>query len=91
MQTDSTPDRRGLTPAPPAGGLRSAAIALGALLLLSGCVSRPAIVVEDLLLPIASATPWLPAESDLAAARLARAALIAAPSYETTEGDTPIV
>jgi len=91
MQTDSTPDRRGLTPAPPAGGLRSAAIALGSLLLLSGCVSRPAIVVEDLLLPIAPATPWLPAESDLAAARLARAALIAAPSYETTEGDTPIV
>ncbi|MEE8164619.1 MAG: hypothetical protein V3T64_03540, partial [Myxococcota bacterium] len=64
---------------------------LATLLLLAGCVSRPGIVVEDLLLPIAPATAWLPAESDLAAAQLARAALIPTPSYEAAGGDADFV
>ena len=91
MQTDMTPDASGLTPDPTTGARRGAVLALASLLLLSGCVSRPGIVVEDLLLPIALPTPWLPAESDLAAARLARAALIAAPSYEAAGADGDFV
>lgn len=46
---------------------------------LSGCAGVAPVVHDDLLEPLAVRQPWLPAEHDLAAARLARAALIAAP------------
>ena len=41
----------------------------------AGCAVRSAIVVEELLIPIAPAVPWLPSDSDLAVARLAESAL----------------
>ena len=45
--------------------------------LCGGChLAPPSILVEDLLEPIAAPARWLPNASDLAAARLARAALI---------------
>jgi len=43
--------------------------------LLTGCLSRPAVVTEDLLEPIGSPTPWLPRATDIETARLARLAL----------------
>lgn len=69
-RTDSGPDRRG-------GRLRrrgAVALLLG-FGLLTGCLSRPAVVTEDLLDPIGVPTPWLPRAADLDAARLARLAL----------------
>ena len=58
-------------------------VRLGAALLLVvagfGCAKAPTIVNEDLLKPLATRQPWLPSATDLAAARLARAALIADP------------
>lgn len=47
-----------------------------------GCASPQAIVHEDLLEPLAAQRPWLPAADDLAAARLARVALIARPTAD---------
>lgn len=59
-------------------------IVLGALLLFAsaGCASKTAIVHEDLLEPLATPRPWIPAPEDLAAARLARAALVATPTVD---------
>ena len=93
MQTDSTPDTGNPMPDPPVhlARLRTAAMALASLMLFSSCASRSGIVVEDLLLPIAPATLWLPDESDLAAAQLARAALIATHSNEPRGGEAEIV
>ena len=54
---------------------RGAVALLAGLGLLTGCLSRPAVVTEDLLDPIGSPTPWLPRAADLDAARLARLAL----------------
>ena len=51
----------------------------GVLLLGTGCVTREAVVVEEVLLPIAAPRPWLPSASDLAAADLARSALASTP------------
>jgi hypothetical protein len=45
-----------------------------------GCLKPPVIVVEDLLEPLAPPVPWLPAPADIAAARLARAALASSPN-----------
>ena len=42
-----------------------------------GCVKPQAVVIDDLFDPVAMPRPWLPDEADLAAARLARAALLA--------------
>jgi len=64
---------------------RSLAIALaGAMLLVGsvGCASRTAIVHDDLLVPLATPSKWVPAPEDLAAARLARAALVARPGAD---------
>ena len=47
-----------------------------------GCASKTAIVHDDLLTPLAAPRAWIPAEEDLAAARLARAALVARPDAE---------
>ncbi len=61
---------------------RGVAIALvGAFLLIGsvGCASKTAIVHDDLLTPLARPRPFIPAPEDLAAARLARAALVARP------------
>ena len=56
------------------------AIAAGAALLatcvLAGCAGSSGIVHEALLDPLGARQPWLPAEHDLAAARLAREALL---------------
>ena len=54
----------------------------------SGCLARRSIVVDDLLEPLAPPRPWLPAPADLAAARLARAALVANSVDETDDGAT---
>lgn len=65
--------------------IRSVATVLaGALLLIGsvGCASRTAIVHDDLLTPLATPRPWIPAPEDLAAARLARAALVARPGED---------
>ena len=50
---------------------------LAQVLLVGGCLSRPAVVTDDLLEPIGPPTPWLPRAADLDAARLAREALSA--------------
>jgi|GEM_PF-640936 len=42
-----------------------------------GCARPQAVVIDDLFDPVAIARPWLPGAADLAAARLARAALLA--------------
>ncbi|MAG33320.1 MAG: hypothetical protein CL908_20785 [Deltaproteobacteria bacterium] len=64
------------------------------ILLLSGtgCLTPPSIVVEDLLEPLAQPRPWLPGPADLAAAKLARAALIGgANAWPVNSGGTPTV
>ncbi|MEM9173753.1 MAG: hypothetical protein AAGC67_00835 [Myxococcota bacterium] len=62
--------------------LRRAAtlVVAGLLLSLAGCASKKAIVHEELLTPLAAQRAWIPAPEDLAAARLARVALVAEPS-----------
>lgn len=47
---------------------------------LLGCAGAPTVVHEDLLEPLTVSQPWLPSVADLAAARLARAALVAKPT-----------
>lgn len=47
-----------------------------------GCASKQAIVHDELLEPLATKRPWLPTDADLAAARLARKALVARPMTE---------
>lgn len=47
------------------------------LLLALGCAKAPTVVVDELLDPVTLSQPWLPNAADFAAARLARAALIA--------------
>lgn len=94
MQTASTPestDAFAASRARCAGfqGIWAAGLLSLAALLVAGCVSRPAVLVEDLLVPIAAPAPWLPSESDLAAAQLAREALVAPPSV--TAGGEAIV
>ena len=69
-------------------------VRLGAALLLLvatgfGCAKAPTIVREDLLEPLATRRPWLPSATDLAAARLARAALIADPVKASSPGGRP--
>lgn len=66
------------------------AAAFAAATALGGCASAPTVVHDDLLEPLAVSQPWLPSAADLAAARLARAALVAtsangkvAPDVET--------
>lgn len=54
-------------------------LAVAAAAVTGGCARKPAILHEDLLEPLAVRQPWLPSEADLAAARLARAALVAEP------------
>jgi len=54
---------------------RGAVALLVGLALLTGCLSRSAVVTEDLLAPLGSPKPWLPRAADLDAARLARLAL----------------
>lgn len=46
---------------------------------LAGCLAPGPVVVEDLLLPLTPERPWMPEAADLAAARLARMALVAKP------------
>lgn len=53
-----------------------------------GCAKPQAVVVDDLLEPMSVRRSWLPGEADLAAARLARAALVAGP-HPRPESDTP--
>ncbi|MFP6654578.1 MAG: hypothetical protein VCB25_03050, partial [Myxococcota bacterium] len=48
--------------------------------LASGCLTPPAIVIDDLLEPLARPALWLPSDRDLAAAALARAALMSTPA-----------
>lgn len=57
----------------------SKALAFGLALLLAftGCAYRKAVVVEDLFVPLANEAPRVPTPADLAAARLARAVLVA--------------
>jgi hypothetical protein len=70
MPTDSIVERRAAVRAV----LRGLVLAV-LLWQCAGCIKPPAVVVEDLLVPLAPPKPWLPAPADLAAARLARAAL----------------
>ena len=55
---------------------RGLGLAIALLLVIGGvgCASKEAIVHDDLLTPLATPRPWVPAAEDLAAARLARAA-----------------
>ena len=54
-----------------------------------GChLAAPSVLVEDLLEPIATPARWLPNASDLASARLARAALIAKSTPELAASTT---
>mgnify|MGYP001823697287 CR=1 FL=1 len=46
---------------------------------LGGCGKPRTVVVDDLLAPMTPVRPWMPGERDLAAARLATAALVATP------------
>lgn len=55
-----------------------------------GCFGKSAVVVEDLLTPIAPAVPWLPTQSDLAVARLAETALAARSVPRHDPNDRPI-
>jgi len=55
-----------------------------------GCLGKSAVVVEDLLTPIAPAVPWLPSEPDLAVARLAETALAARSAPSKGPQDRPI-
>ncbi len=48
-----------------------------------GCLSSQSVVVDDVLEPLAAPRRWMPTEGDLAASRLARAALIA--SYTSAQ------
>ncbi len=57
----------------------------------TGCLKPPTILVENLLEPLARPALWVPADSDLAAARLARAALIAQSIPASTPGGSPRV
>ena len=60
--------------------VRRAGNAIVAVLLVTGafgCAKAPTIVHDDLLQPLEVRKPWLPAARDLAAARLARTALVA--------------
>ena len=50
-----------------------------ALIATAGCTSAPTVVHDDLLEPLTLRQPFLPSPADLAAARLARAALISQP------------
>lgn len=43
----------------------------------AGCLTPPTVVVDDLLEPLARPALWIPTDGDLAAAKLARASLIA--------------
>ena len=64
---------------------------LGVLVLQAiGCIKAPAIVVEDLLDPLTLPQAWLPSPTDLAAADLAQAALIAdVPRIDGDEDASP--
>jgi len=81
MPTDSTVRRQAIhleamrSPA----HARMASLAFVAVLALQGvgCTKPPAVVIDDLLEPFAMPEPWMPGPGDLAAARLARAALLA--------------
>lgn len=74
MQTDSIVRRR-----PHRRDLSRCVCTAISLWLCGGC-QAPSIVVDDLLNPMAAPKRWLPSPSDLAAARLARSALIAQPT-----------
>jgi len=85
MPTDSTAEpraRRGRAvppiPASVRAHARPALVALYAALLIaqSACTFRRAVVVDDLLEPLGSEVTRVPSDADLAAARLARAALV---------------
>jgi hypothetical protein len=96
MQTDST-DSRMSRKAEPKGTQRhpgrrrarliSTLLLLVPLLLTGGCFKRSAIVTSDLLKPMATPLPWLPTDADIAAVRLARAALVAEPLPALTSKD----
>jgi len=91
MQTDSIAERN----APGRGWVRVICLAY-LLSLCGGCHLKPqSVLVDDLLEPIAARTRWLPDYGDLAAARLARAALVspANPSLasSSTIAGTPAV
>ena len=47
-----------------------------------GCLKPPPVVVDDLLEPLVRPALWVPSDVDLAAAKLARAALIAHPIHD---------
>ena len=58
-------------------------LCLGLLLsLCTGCLAPQSVLVENILEPVSAPARWLPSAGDLAAARLARAALIARRSSE---------
>lgn len=50
----------------------------------TGCLTPRAVVVEELLTPVALSKAWLPSDSDLAAATLVRAALAGQPAGTDT-------
>jgi hypothetical protein len=57
----------------------------------AGCLTPPSVVVDDLLEPLGRPVLWIPTDGDLAAARLARAALIAHSVPATRPGGAPRV
>ena len=57
----------------------------------TGCLTPPTVVVDDLLEPLARPTLWVPTDTDLAAARLARAALVAQSIPANEPGKAPQV
>jgi hypothetical protein len=59
--------------------------------MVAGCVTPPSVVVEDLLEPLGRPALWIPTDGDLAAARLARAALTAHSIPATRPGGPPRV
>jgi hypothetical protein len=78
MPTDSTADSMTIPPRAPDRRRRSLLLvaALVTALGLPACALRKAVVVDDLLVPLASEATHVPSPADLAAARLARVALV---------------
>jgi hypothetical protein len=56
----------------------------------AGCLTPQSVVVDEILEPIAAPIRWLPGTEDIAASRLARAALIARPGPERVKADSDV-